>query len=344
MTGEVTQMNSKGQVPVQMNPSSQRQEAPGGLLDSVMKAIIVIGSGLFVLAAFGNSVTWHLQRFWGASGDFWQNQWTKVHQRWEGHETALFYAGAMCVPFAAFWGSNLLLMLVDYTGMPNFITRYRIQVDKNNPVDPVKLRHAVKTVVLNQLFISVPMVVVCWAVMFSRGNPCGPELPTFQRGLLEMAFCAVLEELMFYYSHRLFHHPALYKHFHKQHHEWTAPIGVVSLYAHPLEHVLSNMLPALIGPVILGSHLVTTTLWYALALVSTTISHCGYHLPFLPSPEFHDYHHLKFNQNFGVLGVLDRLHGTDANFRKTKAYERHTLLLSLTPLTESIPDPPKKVQ
>ncbi|CDQ62039.1 unnamed protein product [Oncorhynchus mykiss] len=143
---------------------------------------------------------------------------------------------------------------------------------------------------------------------------------------------------------QLFHHPALYKHFHKQHHEWTAPIGVVSLYAHPLEHVLSNMLPALIGPVILGSHLVTTTLWYALALVSTTISHCGYHLPFLPSPEFHDYHHLKFNQNFGVLGVLDRLHGTDANFRKTKAYERHTLLLSLTPLTESIPDPPKKVQ
>jgi methylsterol monooxygenase len=57
-------------------------------------------------------------------------------------------------------------------------------------------------VVLNQLFISVPMVVVCWAVMFSSGNPCGPELPTFHRGLLEMAFCAVLEELLFYYSHR----------------------------------------------------------------------------------------------------------------------------------------------
>lgn len=55
-------------------------------------------------------------------------------------------------------------------------------------------------------------------------------------------------------------------------------------------------------------------------------------------------HLCRFNQNFGVLGVLDRLHGTDANFKKTKAFERHTLLLSLTPLTESIPDPPKKVQ
>lgn len=55
----------------------------------------------------------------------------------------------------------------------------------------------------------------------------------------------------------------------------------------------SNLLPVVIGPVILGSHVSTTCMWYCLALVSTTISHCGYHLPFLPSPEFHDFHHLK---------------------------------------------------
>lgn len=49
----------------------------------------------------------------------------------------------------------------------------------------------------------------------------------------------------------------------------------------------------------------------------------------------------RFNQCYGVLGVLDRLHGTDDKFRKTKEYERHTLLLSLTPLTKSIPDTPQ---
>lgn len=38
---------------------------------------------------------------------------------------------------------------------------------------------------------------------------------------------------------RLFHHPTLYKRFHKQHHEWTAPIGVVATYAHPLEHLVN---------------------------------------------------------------------------------------------------------
>jgi len=340
MTVDTGAHKMNGAVPV----SNDRQENPGGLWDSVKKAAFVIGSGLLFLAAFGNSLTWHLQRFWGASGDFWQDQWTKLYVMYEGREAALFFSGTMTVPFVAFWVTNGLLLLVDMTGKPSFITRYRIQVDKNNPVDPVKFRNALKQVVFNQVLISGPMVVGIYFIMTWRGNPCGPELPTFHQALIELAICALVEEVLFYYSHRLFHHPALYKHYHKQHHEWTAPIGMVSIYAHPLEHVLSNMLPAIAGPVIVGSHMTTTSLWYALALISTSISHCGYHLPLLPSPEFHDFHHLKFNQCFGVLGVLDRLHGTDAKFRQTKQYERHTVLASLTPLNESIPDEPKKFQ
>ncbi|KAI1903550.1 hypothetical protein AGOR_G00028340 [Albula goreensis] len=321
-----------------------RQEGSGGLWDSLKKAAFILGSGIFLLAAFGNSVTWHLQRFWGASGDFWQTQWTKFYQLFGGNEWALFFVGTMILPTVAFWLFNAVLMFADSTGKPSFITRYRIQVDKNNPVDPSKLRHAVKTVVYNQVFLSMPMVWVAFLVMKWRGNPCSVELPTFHQVLIEMAFCGLLEEVLFYYSHRLFHHPAIYKHIHKIHHEWTAPIGVVSLYAHPVEHVLSNMLPALMGPILLGSHLTTTSLWFTIALLVTTVSHCGYHLPLLPSPEFHDFHHLKFNQCYGVLGVLDRLHGTDTVFKQTKAYERHVLLLGLTPLMESIPDPPKKLK
>ncbi|XP_047463661.1 fatty acid hydroxylase domain-containing protein 2 [Mugil cephalus] len=323
--------------------SSGRQEGSGGLLDSMKKAAFVIGSGILFLAAFGNSLTWHLQRFWGASGDFWQNLWTKLYVAFEGHEAALFFSGTMLAPPLVFWALNGLLLLVDTTGKPSFITRYRIQVEKNNPVDPVKLRHAVKVVLFNQVFISGPMVVAVYYLLSWR-NPCGPELPTFHWALMELAFFSIVEEVLFYYSHRLFHHPSLYKRFHKQHHEWTAPIGVVSIYAHPLEHMLSNMLPVVMGPVILGSHMTSTTAWYCLALFSTSISHCGYHLPFLPSPEFHDFHHLRFNQCFGVFGVLDRLHGTDSKFRQTKQYERHTLLTSFTPLNESIPDTTKKGQ
>ncbi|KAJ8344609.1 hypothetical protein AAFF_G00222130, partial [Aldrovandia affinis] len=145
----------------------------------------------------------------------------------------------MILPTASFWLFNALLMLADSTGTPSFITRYRIQVDKNNPVDPMKLRHAVKTVLCNQVFLSMPMVWLAFLVMKWRGNPCSLELPSFHRVLLEMAICGLLEEVIFYYSHRLFHHPTLYKHIHKIHHEWTAPIGVISLYTHPVEHVVS---------------------------------------------------------------------------------------------------------
>ena len=50
----------------------------------------------------------------------------------------------------------------------------------------------------------------------------------------------------------------------------------------------------------------------------------------------------RFTNNFGVLGVLDRLHGTDDMFRKSKCYDRHIMLLGLTPLKQSIPDNEKK--
>ena len=36
----------------------------------------------------------------------------------------------------------------------------------------------------------------------------------------------------------------------------------------------------------------------------TINDHSGYHFPLAKSPEFHDYHHLKFHECFGVLGVL----------------------------------------
>ncbi len=46
----------------------------------------------------------------------------------------------------------------------------------------------------------------------------------------------------------------------------------------------------------------------------------------------------RFNQNYGVFGVLDRLHGTDEQFRQSKNYERHVVLLGLNPAKQLFPN------
>ena len=111
-----------------------------------------------------------------------------------------------------------------------------------------------------------------WCVFM---NIFSAEIPSMAKLIFDFVICVLTEEVAFYYSHLLLHNPALYKQIHKTHHEWTAPVGTAALYAHPLEHVVSNMLPIALGPLLMGSHLVTIWTWYCAAIVSTVISHSG---------------------------------------------------------------------
>jgi len=240
-----------------------------------------------------------------------------------------------------FFGFNSFLMFLDLTGKPECLVRYKIQDEKEVPLNPASFMRCLKTVLFNATVMNIPIVYGLNRLMYWRGCDFGPTLPTFHWVVVELAVFILMEELGFYYSHRLLHHPRLYKHIHKKHHEWTASIGIVAIYAHPFEHFISNMLPPALGPMLMGSHVTTSWLWFCMALMSTSLSHSGYHFPFLPSPEAHDFHHYKFTNNFGVLGILDNLHGTDRNFRASKAYERHYMSLSLTPLRQLHPDDPK---
>lgn len=72
----------------------------------------------------------------------------------------------------------------------------------------------------------------------------------------------------------------------------------------------------------MNSHLFTYWFWLTIAVFSTITAHSGYHLPFLPSNEFHDYHHLKFNTNYGTFKVLDWWHGTDKMYEDTPQKKR----------------------
>ncbi|XP_054755994.2 fatty acid hydroxylase domain-containing protein 2-like [Lytechinus pictus] len=304
------------------------------------KIALIIGGFIIFLGALRNTLTYYLQMFWGVSGDFWMRQWGKVCDVFE--EDRLNISLAMFVAIIVqYWLVCAFFLIVDLT-RPSFIIKYKMQPTQNDPIPEGKLRKAVLTVIANQTLVTFPIAFGLYHFMGWRGCGVGPaDLPSFQWVMLELFVFLIIEEIGFYYSHRLAHHPKLYKYVHKKHHEWVAPISVVAIYAHPIEHIFSNTLPLILGPMIMGSHVATLTMWTMLAQASAINSHCGYHLPLLPSPEAHDFHHLKFTNNYGTLGILDRLHGTDEMFRKTKPYLRHFLLLGLTPVTQTYPDDPK---
>ncbi|KAK8760647.1 hypothetical protein V5799_028086, partial [Amblyomma americanum] len=154
------------------------------------------------------------------------------------------------------------------------------------------LAPVVKQVLWNQVFIQLPINVIFYWLKAMRGFDQSLSLPPWSRVAAHFACFVVIEEVLFYYSHRLLHHRLAYRRFHKKHHEWTAPVAITAVYCTPVEHVLSNVLPVVVGPALLGSHLSVHWLWAVLTAPYGVIVHSGYHLPLLPSPQMHDFHHL----------------------------------------------------
>mmetsp|Transcript_15059 Transcript_15059/g.17503 ORF Transcript_15059/g.17503 Transcript_15059/m.17503 type:complete len:151 (+) Transcript_15059:2-454(+) len=111
-----------------------------------------------------------------------------------------------------------------------------------------------------------------------------------------------------------------YRHIHKVHHEFPAPNGLAALYCHPAELYIADFLPLGAGAFCINSSCSTLLLWCFFAVLATMTHHSGYRWPWTISidhqPNFHDFHHEKFITNYGNLGFLDTIHGTDKLWRE----------------------------
>lgn len=143
------------------------------------------------------------------------------------------------------------------------------------------------------------------------------EIPNFWWGILELFLITILGDIFFYWLHRFFHTPFMYKRFHKKHHEYKFTFAVVHHYLHDVETVLF-LIPPILPPVILNSHIVIMWLWMIIAQLNGILGHSGYYLPMpfyklQPSlrSEYHDTHHYLYNKNFGLMYIfIEKMFGT----------------------------------
>lgn len=225
-----------------------------------------------------------------------------------------------------YWTSYLPFIIADR--IP-YLNRYKIQPEKQNTASLHS--NCIKRLVLSHFLLVLPMIMLSHPIFDHMGSDYTVQtIPSLQTLLSQIILFFLIEDFVFYWGHRALHTPWLYKHVHSIHHEHAAPFGIAAEYAHPLE-IMFLGLATLVGPMLIGPHLLTLYTYLALRCIQTVECHSGYDFPWslnrwfplYGGADFHDHHHRIHSGNYSSTFIwVDRLHGTDTAYQHWKRKQR----------------------
>jgi len=229
----------------------------------------------------------------------------------------VFVAGGMWVIHVfCYWSINTFFWICDHFG---YLSKYKLPRQKYQIPSRELLMKTLKKALIGQLlmdpvgfgWIVYPLWLKCGggeSMVFANGPLSDHKLWYVVTVWLKFAICTAMNQWLFYFAHRILHHPSLYGWIHKQHHEYKGSISFAAEYAHPIEGLLANQIPTLIGGIVTGCHPLQYWIWIAWRLQETYESHSGFAfygtwlysigLTNTDRTLYHDFHHTKNIGNY----------------------------------------------
>jgi len=131
----------------------------------------------------------------------------------------------------------------------------------------------------------------------------------------------IIHDTYFYWTHRLMHHPRLFKIFHLVHHQSTNPSPWAAYAFHPLEAIVeAGIFPVLLFTIPI--HSVHLPLFFLFSIIYNVYGHTGYEIypkgfarhwlgRWINTSVNHNMHHQYFKGNYGLYFLFwDRVMGT----------------------------------